>query len=186
VTAFEARYRAEPDPWRTLTDPYELGKRRRTLEACGPGPFAAVCELGSGLGALAAELAPRCTRLLALDASPTAVDAATGRLAPFAHAAACVAVVPEDLPPRARFDLIVASELLYYLDAPALAATVAWAARALVAGGRLVAVGWTGRAPDMRRDAADAAAALACAPELRAVDTACHPGYRIDVLERAR
>jgi cyclopropane fatty-acyl-phospholipid synthase-like methyltransferase len=184
MTAFEARYRADADPWRTLTDPYELGKRRRTLAACGPGPFDSACELGAGLGVLTAELAPRCSRLLALDAAPTAVAAAADRLAPFAHAEARVAVAPDDLPAE-RFDLIVASEVLYYLDADALAATAAWAARALVAGGRLVAVGWTGEAPDMPGDAAGAAAALARRSELRAVEVQLHLGYRIDVLERA-
>jgi SAM-dependent methyltransferase len=183
VTGFEARYRADADPWRTLTSPYELGKRGRTLAACGPGPFASVCELGAGLGALAAGLAPRCSRLLALDAAPTAVAAAAQRLAPFPHAEARVAVVPDDLPAADAFDLIVASELLYYLEADALAATVAWAVRALVAGGRLVTVGWTGRAPDMPGDAESVAAALR--RELHPVETARHPGYRVDVLERA-
>jgi SAM-dependent methyltransferase len=184
MTTFEARYRADADPWGTLSDPYELEKRRRALAACGPGPFASACELGAGLGALAAELAPRCERLLALDAAPTAIAAAAERLAPFTHAEARVAVMPDDLPARARFDLIVASEVLYYLDAAALAATAAWAARALGAGGRLVAVGWTGgRAPDMPGDAEGVVAALA--RELRPVETETPPGYRIDVLERA-
>jgi SAM-dependent methyltransferase len=182
MTTFEARYRAAGDPWGTLTDPYELEKRRRALAACGPGPFASACELGAGLGALAAELAPRCERLLALDAAPTAVAAAAERLVPFAHAEARVAVMPDDLPARERFDLIVASEVLYYLDAAALAATAAWAARALVAGGRLVAVGWIGQAPDMPGDADGVVAALA--RELRPVETEPQPGYRIDVLER--
>jgi len=183
MAVFEARYRADADPWGTLTEPYELEKRRRTLAACGPGPFASACELGAGLGALAAELAPRCGRLIALDAAPTAVAAAAERLAPFAHAEARLAVMPHDLPVDERFDLIVASEVLYYLDAAALAATAAWAARALVTGGRLVAVGWIGEAPDMPGDAEGVVAALA--RELRSVATQADPGYRIDVLERA-
>ena len=134
--------------------------------------------------ALAAELAPRCERLLALDAAPTAVAAAAERLAPFAHAEARVAVVPGDLPARECFDLIVASEVLYYLDAAALAATAAWAARALVAGGRLVAVGWIGQAPDMPGDAEGVVAALARRAAPRG-DGDASRGYRIDVLERA-
>ena len=183
MAVFEARYRADADPWGTLTDPYELEKRRRTLAACGPGPFAAACELGAGLGALAAELAPRCGRLLALDVAPTAVAGAAERLAPFTHAEARLAVMPDDLPSDERFDLIVASEVLYYLDPGALAVTAAWAARALVTGGRLVAVGWIGEAPDMPSDAEGVVAALARG--LRSVQTEAHPGYRIDVLERS-
>ena len=182
--AFEARYRAHPDPWGTLTDPYEVAKRRRALEACGPGPFERACELGAGVGALTAELAPRCGELLALDAAPTAVDAARARLAPFPHAQARVATIPADLP-AGPFDLVVASEVLYYLDPDALEAVAAWAGRVLTAGGRLVAVHWTGTADDLRTDAASVAATLRARPDLG--DTGAgsvQPGYRLDVLER--
>ena len=182
--AFEARYREHPDPWNTLTAPYEVAKRRRALEACGPGPFARVCELGAGVGALTADLAPRCEYLLALDAAPTAVAAARARLTPFPHAHARVASIPDDLPPG-PFDLVVASEVLYYLDPDALDAVAAWAARALTRGGRLVAVHWTGTAPDLRTDAATVAATLRARPDLH--DTGAggaRDGYRLDVLER--
>jgi cyclopropane fatty-acyl-phospholipid synthase-like methyltransferase len=185
MMAFEARYRVDPDPWRTLTDPYELEKRRRALAACGAGPFASACELGAGIGGLTADLAPRCARLLALDAAPTAVADAARRLAPFPQAEARVAVIPEDLPAgEDLFDLVVASELLYYLEDDAFAATAAWMARALVATGRLVVVSWTGSAHDLCRDAASVATALAGQRGLRLVSTASHPGHQIDVLER--
>jgi hypothetical protein len=183
TAAFEARYRAEPDPWGTLSAPYELAKRADTLDACGPGPFVAACELGAGLGALAAELAPRCERLLALDAAPTAVAAAAARLAAHPGAQACVARLPEDLP-GGPFDLVVASEVLYYLDDAALARVLAWLPGALTADGRLVAVHWTGSAPDLRRDAGAVSAALAATPGLRVRRADRRAGYRLDVLER--
>lgn len=182
---FEARYRADPDPWRTASDPYEQGKIRATLKACGPGPFAAACELGAGIGVLTAALAPRCRALLALDGAPTAVAAATARLAPFPGAAARVAVLPDDLP-DGPWDLVVASEVLYYLEDAGMQDVGRWLARALVPGGRVVTVHWTGTAPDLRRDADDVVATLAAVPALQAAPGgAVHLGYRIDVLARS-
>ncbi len=43
---FEARYRADPDPWGYASSPYEREKYAGTLAACGPGPFAGALELG--------------------------------------------------------------------------------------------------------------------------------------------
>ena len=37
---FEARYRADPDPWGYLASEYEQAKYAATLAACGPGPVA--------------------------------------------------------------------------------------------------------------------------------------------------
>jgi SAM-dependent methyltransferase len=182
ATAFEARYRAEGDPWRTLTDPAEQAKAAATLAACGDGPFDAVCDLGAGLGVLAAALAPRSRALLALDAAPTAVAAAAERLAPWPGARAAVAVLPGDLPDR-TFDLVVAAEVLYYLPPDGFAATLRWLDAAVRPGGRVVAVHWTGSAPDLRRSADAAHDALARRPRLARVTTTRAQTYRLDVLE---
>lgn len=184
---FEARYRADPDPWRTLTDPYESHKRERTLAACGEGPFASACDLGAGTGVLAAALAPRCERLLALDGAPTAIAEAQRRLAPFPHVEARVAMLPDGLP-TGPLDLVVASEILYYLDDDAFHMVLRWLPDALATGGRAVAVHWTGSAPDLRRSANDVGAALALTPGLRVIEDGVEAAerFRLDVLERAR
>jgi SAM-dependent methyltransferase len=183
--AFEERYRADLDPWHTLTDPYESDKRERTLVACGEGPFASVCDLGAGTGLLAAALARHCEQLLALDGAPTAVAEAQRRLAPFPHAEARVATLPDGLP-TGPLDLVVASEILYYLDDDAFRAVLEWLPNALVRGGRCVAVHWIGSAPDLRRGADDVGAALTALPTLRRFDVAPTEGFRLDVLERVR
>ena len=59
---FEARYRADPDPWGYLASEYERKKYAATLAACGPGPFACALELGGSIGVFSAMLAPRCDR----------------------------------------------------------------------------------------------------------------------------
>jgi SAM-dependent methyltransferase len=184
---FEAKYRADPDPWRTVTDPYESHKRERTLAACGPGPFSSACDLGAGTGVLAAALAPHCDRLLALDGAPTAVAEAQRRLAPFPHAEARTSTLPDGLP-TGPFDLVVASEILDYLDDNAFHMVLGWLPDALTRGGRAVAVHWTGSAPDLRRGADDVGAALAATPGLRMIadGTGATEGFRIDVVERAQ
>ena len=47
---FEARYRADPDPWGYTTSDYERDKYEATLAACGDGPFADALELGGSIG----------------------------------------------------------------------------------------------------------------------------------------
>jgi hypothetical protein len=180
--SFESRYRAAPDPWGTETDPRERAKAADALRACGPGPFARACELGAGVGVLTAALAPRCDALLALDAAPTAVARATVRLAPWPRALALVARIPRDLPPG-PFDLVVASEVLYYLDDEDFARTLGWLTPALARGGRVVTVHWRGSAPDLRRTADEVGAALHGLPGLRTIEAARRPTYRLDVLE---
>jgi SAM-dependent methyltransferase len=185
IAAFEERYRTEGDPWGTLSDPSEQEKAAATLEACGDGPFERVCDLGTGIGVLAAALAPRSSALIALDGAPTAVAQAIRRLAPWPHARAQVAVLPGDLP-AGRFDLVVASELLYYLSPSDLETTLDWLERALLPGGRVVAVHWTGSALDMRQSGHDVHARLAARPALEHVDGRRGETYRLDVLTRRR
>jgi Nodulation protein S (NodS) len=66
ATDFEARYRADPDPWGYTGSDYERSKYAATLAACGDGPFAHALELGGSIGVFSALLAPccgaRCTR----------------------------------------------------------------------------------------------------------------------------
>ncbi|WP_187369370.1 class I SAM-dependent DNA methyltransferase [Baekduia soli] len=179
---FEARYRADPDPWSTATSPYEQEKRERSLAACGPGPFRRAVDLGCGTGALAAGLAPRCRELLALDAARSAVAVARDALREHPGARAHVATLPRDLP-DGSFDLVVAAELLYYLPGRSLTAVLAWLDGALAPGGRVLAVHWAGSAPDLLHDADTVHEAILARPGLRSVLTHRGDRYRLDLLE---
>src|ERR1700733_13474732 len=111
---FEARYRANPDPWGYTTSGYEQDKYAATLDACGPGPFARALELGASIGVFSAALAPRCQRLTTIDAAPTAVEIARRRLANTPGVAVLDGAIPGAIP-AGPYDLVVASEILYYL-----------------------------------------------------------------------
>jgi trans-aconitate methyltransferase len=180
---FEARYRAEPDPWGYETSAYERGKYRATLAACGPGPFARALELGGSIGVFSALLAPRCRRLDTIDGAPTAVAAARARLAGHPHVHAHAGAIPDDLPPG-PYDLVVASEVLYYLDDTQLGATLARLAGALACGGRLVAVHWRPTGTDRPLTAEHVHNRLRACESLRTIEAGRDTDYLLDVLER--
>jgi SAM-dependent methyltransferase len=180
---FEARYRAQGDPWGYRTSAYEHDKYRATLEACGEGPFACALELGSSIGVFSAMLAPRCRRLTTIDFAPTAVAAARRRLRAHPQVSVRLGTIPEALAPG-PYDLVVASEILYYLDDPALAGTLATLRRELAPARRLVAVHWIPPGPERPRDARAAHAALAAAPWLERIESRGTAEYLLEVFAR--
>ncbi|MEA2210828.1 MAG: hypothetical protein QOF83_776 [Solirubrobacteraceae bacterium] len=180
---FEALYRGDRDPWGYETSPYERDKYAATLAACGPGPFGQALELGGSIGVFTAQLAPRCQRLVSVDAAPTAVEAARARVRDLHHIEIRLGSVPADIP-RRTYDLVVASEILYYLMAPALEGTLALLAEQMNPGARLVAVHWRPAGPE-RPFTADQVHALLCRQRwLRHVGDADTADYRLDILER--
>jgi SAM-dependent methyltransferase len=179
---FEARYRADPDPWRYETSSYERDKYQATLGACGPGTFDSAVELGGSIGVFSALLAPRCLRLTTVDCSPTAVGQARARLAHHVNARAIVGRIPQELP-VGRVDLIVASEVLYYLTGDELDATIGWACSALKPGGRLVCVHWRPSGPERPLSAEQAHTSVAAAPILTKTVSASTADYLLDVFQ---
>lgn len=148
---FEALWRSDADPWDFATSAYEQEKYARTLAACGPAPLGDVLEIASANGVFSALLAPHCASLTTLECAPSAVALARERLAAAGHAGVDVreGLVPDDLPDApAGFDVVVASEVLYYLDRRTLDDAVDRLVALLRPGGRLVAVHWTPDAPD--------------------------------------
>ena len=102
---------------------YERDKYAATLAACGPGPFAHALELGGSIGVFSAMLAPRCRRLTTIDAAPTAVGWRAGDSRPRLASTIIEASIPAGIP-DGRYDLVVASEILYYLLADELDVTL--------------------------------------------------------------
>ena len=136
VAGFEAKYREDIDPWNYAASPFEAFKRHVLLRACGYRPFGRGLELACGTGATSRALAPRCLRLTAQDSSPTAIAAAR-RAGPRPGLTYDLGVLPRQMP-RGPFDLIVASEIFYYLSRADLSRTLARIEAALAPGGRVV------------------------------------------------
>ena len=180
---FEARYQADPDPWSYTTSDYERRKYEATLAACGPGPYAAGIELGSSIGVFSALLAPRCRSLVTVDAAPTAVTEARRRLAGNDAVTTVLGTIPAAIP-RRDYDLVVASEILYYLDEDGLRATLDMLRDLTRPGARWVAVHWRPAGPDRPFDAEQVHERLRAQPWLETVTRAPTDDYLLDVLER--
>lgn len=110
---FEKKYQAEIDPWHFRTSAYEQEKYDATIEALSKPCYRNALEIGCAIGVLSARLAPRCGRLLAVDASPTAIAEAARQDLP--NVCFAEAVMPSEFP-EGSFDLIVLSEVLYYFS----------------------------------------------------------------------
>lgn len=134
---FEAKYREDPDPWDTWTSPFEAYKRRILLAACGPGRRGRVLELACGSGATTAALAKRALRLDAVDSSHSALATASQRCVKYENINFIRACLPAGMP-RGPYDLIVVSELGYYMSPRKLDLLVDALGRALASNARLV------------------------------------------------
>lgn len=134
---FEALFRRNGDPWDYRASPFEAWKRSVLLRACGDRTFGRGLELACANGETALRLADRCLRLLAVDAAPTALALARRRTRHQPRIRIAPALLPGDMP-RGSFDLIVASEIVYYLDRRDGDALGRGMLAALAPGGRIV------------------------------------------------
>jgi SAM-dependent methyltransferase len=133
-------YAAAEDPWSMRTRWYERRKYALTTAVLPRDRYGSGLEVGCSVGELTAELAGRCDRLTAWDASAAAVERARARTAGLPGVRVERRAVPADpLPPC---DLLVLSEVLYYLDVADLAALLAVLPAAVRPGGTLLAVHW--------------------------------------------
>jgi trans-aconitate methyltransferase len=180
---FEALYRNTPDPWGYETSTYEQSKYRATLEACGSGPFAQALELGGSIGVFTALLAPRCRQLISIDSASTAVRSARIRLEGFPQAETVLGSIPDEIPAR-TYDLVVASEILYYLEPNVLEATLAFLSQHMPAPARLVAVHWRPSGPERPFTAEQVHARLRELEWLAPVRSGDTSEYLLEVLER--
>ena len=138
---FDAVHARDEDPWEYTTSWYEHRKRALTLAALPARRFTAGLEIGCSIGTLSVELAERCRSFLAVDASSAALAHAARRLAHLPDARTSHLTVPQDWPEGA-FDLIVVSEVGYYLSPEELAALFDRVEDALLPGGTLALCHW--------------------------------------------
>jgi SAM-dependent methyltransferase len=181
---FRRLYAANPDPWGFATSAYERAKYAATLTALPRQRYRAGFEIGCSIGVLTRALAARCERLLAVDLLPEVLARARACCAGLPQVAFRRMAVPDQLPAD-RFDLIVLSEVGYYLAPADLDRLSDFIAAALWPQGHLLMIHWTGATDyplsgDQVHDRVMAHAAGA----LRRHSGRRAPSYRLDVLER--
>lgn len=148
---FDDMYEGSDDPYGLRTRWYEERKRQVLLAALPQRRWRSVYEPGCGNGELTHALAARSDALLASDMSQRAVALARERCAGLSNVVIEQHTLPADWPGGAgRFDLIVLSEIGYFLDAPSMHAIAQCCGTALDAAGSLLACDWR---PDFRERA---------------------------------
>jgi SAM-dependent methyltransferase len=148
---FEQMYAASPDPWGFRDRWYEQRKYALTLAALTRPRYRSAFEPGCSIGVLTARLALRCDHLLAVDLVESAVDQARARVVDAPPGAGHVVVDQWDAHdewPDQTFDLVVVSEMLYYLDPPDARRFMDEAAAHLSPDGEIVLVHWRERVPE--------------------------------------
>ena len=187
---FERLYHSNPDPWGFSTSPYEKAKYRRTLDALPPGRFLSALEVGCSIGVLTGLLATRCDNLLGIDIVETPLHAARFRCAGQPGVRFERMRVPAEWPAN-RFDLVVFSEVLYFLSAEDIKRCGARVVDTLLPGGTVVLVNWLG---DYSNPGIGDPSAGDAGPDrfinatknvLRITHQERHARYRLDVLRSA-
>ncbi|HEX4115321.1 MAG TPA: class I SAM-dependent methyltransferase [Solirubrobacteraceae bacterium] len=143
VERFERLYRESPDPWGYRTSGYEREKYAATLAALPKRSHGLCLEVGCSIGVFTALLAARCEHVVAIDFSLGALQLARRHLQGVRNVDLLRASFPEETPPGS-WDLIVCSEILYYLSPPALDEAVGWIKAQLTHGASVLAVSWRG------------------------------------------
>lgn len=117
----DALYAETDDPWAFRSSEYERERVDAVVAALPAKRFASVLEIGCGNGELARRIAPRCDSYTGLDAAEVPLNAAR-RAVPQGRFLRIY--LPCDLPGGA-YDLIILSEILYFLDAVGIGALAA-------------------------------------------------------------
>lgn len=150
VRHFDALYESSPDPWSVHSSWYERRKASVVLACLPHERYDLAWEPGCSIGGLTAQLARRCGRVVASDASPRALAVARTALAPLGHVQVIEQLLPQDRPPIAdgAADLVVLGEFLYYLPVEEIPAVLDLAGRLQRPGGHLVVMHWRSRPAD--------------------------------------
>ncbi len=141
---FDRLYVGTEDPWQLSTRWYEERKYAITLALLPHRRYRHAFEPGCSIGTLTAQLARRCDHVTAVDVAEAAVRTADARL----QEAGCrdrVTLVRSSLDaawPSGPFDLLMLSEVAYYLNADALATVLRRECPRLQAGATVVAAHW--------------------------------------------
>ena len=111
---FAALYADDGDPWHVRSAAYERDKRQATLAVLDDMTFENGLEIGCGEGHLTALLARRCPTMLGVDLDPTVVKRANQRYGGVPGLQFRQARLPKEFP-AGEYDLMVFSEVLYFL-----------------------------------------------------------------------
>ena len=182
---FEDVYKANDDPWNFAASEYEAAKYSATLDALPRENYRSAFEIGCSIGVLTARLAERCRALLAVDVSDAALAKANSRCRNLTNVEFELMHVPNEFPDR-KFDLILVSEVGYYLDVEDWKLTFERIFSHLEPQGNIVLVHWTPEVHDYPQTGDEVHDLFAKWSEdkLRLIKNRRAEKYRLDVWEK--
>jgi len=148
----------------------------------GERTFRRALEAGASIGVFTEMLSNRCDELLAVDVSERAVTAARRRLSGRGHVTVERRTLPEEMP-DGPFDLIVASEVLYYFPREEMLTVLRGFERELARGGVLLAVHWRRETETYPLQGDEVHDLLVEHTRLLNRETIIEPDYRLDLFE---
>jgi SAM-dependent methyltransferase len=166
---FDRMYADAHDPWQLATRWYEQRKYAITMALLPRSRYQHAFEPGCSIGTLTARLALRCDHVTAVDVADVAVQSADTRLRD-GGVRGRVTLARSSLDkawPPGPFDLLVLSEIAYYLDADALAGVMRRECPRLRPGATVVAAHWRHEVADYPLTGDAAHAIIARTPGLR-------------------
>lgn len=139
---FEKVYAAKDDPWDFQTSEYEAAKYEATLDALPRKKYKNAFEIGCSIGILTEKLAEKCEELLAVDVSEKAIEQAKERCCDWSNVRIQKMQFPDEFPAD-KFDLIIISEVGYYLSPTEWENATAKVFAHLTEKGQVMLVHWT-------------------------------------------
>ncbi len=179
---FETLYRGDNDPWGARDSAYEIEKREDVIHFLGDDWQGSAIEIGCGEGHLSAALATRFSAVTGFDLDPNIVARANARHGAPGRVEFHVGRMPDDFPDL-PFDLLVLSEMLYFLTEPEIETLLSRACRKSRPGAGLLLVNYLGPTdtPLSGDDAADFLRMVA-AEKLTLERSIRRDRYRLDLL----
>jgi SAM-dependent methyltransferase len=183
---FQQLYENNEDPWQVRQRWYEQRKRAVLLASLPAPHFRHAFEPACGNGELTAALAGRAGLVTASDLSPAAVALTRRRTAGLPGGRVTVACqrMPQDWPQGAAFDLIVISEMAYYLNEEEREQLRNRCIDTLALSGALVLCHWRRPFHDRQQSADTIHAAFDASPQLHRISRHEEADFLLDVWSR--
>jgi len=179
---FDGVYAANDDPWNFTSSEYEAGKYAVTLDSLPEKHYRNAFEIGCSIGVLTEKLATKCFQLLAVDVSEKALTQAKKRCENLPNVHLQMMRMPDEFPDE-TFDLILISEVGYYLAPKDWLTMMEKIFAHLTEAGQVALVHWTPHVHDYPQtgDAVHDSFAEYAGGEMRNLKSFRNEKYRLDI-----